>query len=199
MRNAGSKGGALPTLEDKLYARVARSVLQIEQGRQFAFFGIAGINKSQKDAVPSWVPDFSQFPALYPVHNAMCRYRVGGSDADEPDVEFSKDRSQRATELISCRSRGRQLAMSEKGRPMIVPSGAEKADEIVIFYNSRVPYLLRPVPGTEKHTLVGEAYVHGVVQGGYVVRETWRLQLGVCLSQLNETSMAILTSQLASI
>jgi hypothetical protein len=31
----------------------------------------------------------------------------------------------------------------EKGQPMIVPSGAEKGDEIVMFYGGRVPYLVR--------------------------------------------------------
>jgi len=66
-----------------------------------------------------------------------------GSDADQSDVEFSKDRSQRASELISGRIQGRQFAMSEKGQPMIVPSGAEKGGEIVMFYGGRVPYLLQ--------------------------------------------------------
>ncbi|KAK0738181.1 heterokaryon incompatibility protein-domain-containing protein [Schizothecium vesticola] len=305
--------------KDKLYGQVARCVLKEEIGRQFALFGIAGTNKPVSDAVPSWVPDLSQLPKLYPMDNALCRYRAGGGDADYADVVFSNDesqllvnayslgsvlevddknphisssrsaltpavsvaepgnvgvtrspaflqrsktamrawlesvcqlaasrsqgtitpnrnhpvlvapailrtlicdddnmecpaardtiedleiftldimhdnpptdtrmsflraarvrfsereqviRSQRSGELIARRTQGRQFAMSDRGYPMIVPGDAEEGDEIVIFAGSRVPYLLRSGVKIGTHTLVGEAYVHGVMQGEHLV------------------------------
>ncbi len=61
------------------------------------------------------------------------------------------------------------FAISKTGLTMIVPSGAKRGDVVVVFKGARVPYLLlRPIAasaGNTKYTLVGEAYVHGIMQG----------------------------------
>ncbi|KAK0620858.1 hypothetical protein B0T14DRAFT_522274 [Immersiella caudata] len=73
-------------------------------------------------------------------------------------------KSQRAGELIGRRTKGRQFAVSKTGHTMLVPNETMRDDVIVIFPGARVPYLLRPV-GEFKFELIGEAYVHGVMQG----------------------------------
>lgn len=75
--------------------------------------------------------------------------------------------SQKTFGLVMKRTKGRQFAVSDWRRLlMIVPSEAEKGDVIVIFPGARVPHLLRPVKGAEgRYTLVGEAYVHGIMRG----------------------------------
>ncbi|KAK4446963.1 hypothetical protein QBC34DRAFT_440477 [Podospora aff. communis PSN243] len=78
------------------------------------------------------------------------------------DVEL-RLKSQRVNELIGRRTRGRQFAVSTTGLTMLVPNQAKPNDVIVLFRGARVPYLLRPISG--KFQLVGEAYVHGVMQG----------------------------------
>ena len=50
----------------------------------------------------------------------------------------------------------------------MVPITAQKGDIVVIISGARVPYVLRPVPHTKdsiRYNLVGECYVHGIMQG----------------------------------
>ncbi|KAK0702808.1 hypothetical protein B0H67DRAFT_595143 [Lasiosphaeris hirsuta] len=94
-------------------------------------------------------------------------------------------KSQRAYGLIARRTKGRQFAMSKGGLIMIVPSQAKTGDVIVVFRGARVPYLLRPVPGIRerKYTLIGEAYVHGIMQGECFPESPDIASLGHCESE----------------
>ena len=45
------------------------------------------------------------------------------------------------------------------------PTSAETNDEIWIIRDSRIPFLLRPILGSENYQFVGPAYVHGIMFG----------------------------------
>lgn len=95
------------------------------------------------------------FPTL-----AQLRYRTKGS---EP---FTIRRDQ-AFEFI--RTTHRQLFQSTEGYLGIVPTTAQSGDEIMFLQVSPVPYVFRKTDRPGEYTLVGEAYVHGVMYG-----ELWR-------------------------
>jgi hypothetical protein len=67
----------------------------------------------------------------------------------------------------------RRFAVSENGYFCLLPCSTKKGDRIFIFPGGKVPFILRPVEKTEpgedeselKFTLVGDAYVHGVMDG----------------------------------
>lgn len=61
--------------------------------------------------------------------------------------------------------RGWKFAMLAGGYVGMVPITAQKSDLVVIIAGARTPYVVRPVPGTVRHNLVGECYVHGIMQG----------------------------------
>lgn len=45
------------------------------------------------------------------------------------------------------------------------PAALQEGDIIVVLLGGPVPYLLRPAAGLHTYTLVGECYVHGIMNG----------------------------------
>ena len=72
----------------------------------------------------------------------------------------------------------RQFAVTKKGFMALVPLGTRERDEICIFPGSRTPYILRRdsggngIHGDQCYRLVGEAYVHGFMDGEALVSGT---------------------------
>jgi hypothetical protein len=70
---------------------------------------------------------------------------------------------------------GRCFAVTEKGYMAIVPPGTKEGDMVCIFMGAQVPFIIRPRPvQTEEceglileqsYALVGECYVHGMMDG----------------------------------
>ena len=64
--------------------------------------------------------------------------------------------------------RGWKFAIFAGGYVGMVPITAQKSDLVVIIAGARAPYVVRRVPGTcnpFRYNLVGECYVHGIMQG----------------------------------
>lgn len=60
----------------------------------------------------------------------------------------------------------RRFAISHKGYFALVPRGTRHGDIIVVFEGACVPFVLRSMQnGEEGYELLGEAYVHGIMQG----------------------------------
>lgn len=91
---------------------------------------------------------------------------------------------------LRCWAYARKLARTESGRLALVPEHARPGDKVFVLYGGSVPYVLRPLPGRAKirgytvdndgvrgpvgatyvvaspmHQFVGEAYVHGIMDG----------------------------------
>lgn len=64
----------------------------------------------------------------------------------------------------------RRPFLSEQGYVGLAPSHAEVNDVIVIIYGAIVPFVLRDV-GNHRSELVGESYVHGIMDGEYVEKD----------------------------
>ncbi|KAF1998436.1 hypothetical protein P154DRAFT_407830, partial [Amniculicola lignicola CBS 123094] len=61
---------------------------------------------------------------------------------------------------------GRRIFVSEKGYLGTGVEEVKKGDLVYMVAGADVPYILRPVVGKEHtFTLVGEAYVHGIMDG----------------------------------
>jgi hypothetical protein len=46
-----------------------------------------------------------------------------------------------------------------------VSRDSQPGDIIVIFLGGKTPYLLRKYPSGDKYYLVGECYIHGMIEG----------------------------------
>ncbi|KAI0197180.1 hypothetical protein EV127DRAFT_4577 [Xylaria flabelliformis] len=71
-------------------------------------------------------------------------------------------------EAIIERSRtmlGRRFFITAKGLFGLAPAVAQKGDCVVVLFGGKVPYVLRGFPDTELYHLVGESYVHGIMDG----------------------------------
>ena len=65
----------------------------------------------------------------------------------------------------------RRYIFTERGRLVLGPLSVEIGDEVWILGGSGFPVVLRPVPstGVPRYRFVGQAYVHGVMQGEALV------------------------------
>jgi hypothetical protein len=72
---------------------------------------------------------------------------------------------------------GRRIFATKKGYLGITSESVEKGDTVWVLAGARTPYVLRNNRGEKKATVVGEAYVDGLMQGETVVHETERLIL----------------------
>lgn len=59
----------------------------------------------------------------------------------------------------------RRLFKTEKGYIGLAPSMARKGDGIALLNGSKVPLILRAAPESAHWTLIGDCYVHGIMQG----------------------------------
>jgi hypothetical protein len=61
----------------------------------------------------------------------------------------------------------RRPFMSEQGYVGLAPSHAEPGDVIIIIYGAIVPFIVRRLSNGQSQ-FVGEAYVHGIMDGEYI-------------------------------
>jgi hypothetical protein len=69
---------------------------------------------------------------------------------------------------IRCALTMRRFAITQKGYFALVPRGTREEDMIVVFEKACVPFVVRKASDDgagRQHELLGEAYVHGIMQG----------------------------------
>ncbi|KAH7010715.1 heterokaryon incompatibility protein-domain-containing protein [Macrophomina phaseolina] len=64
---------------------------------------------------------------------------------------------------------GRRFFLSSEGLIGLAPENAQKGDQIWVVNGGRMPLILRPLSGAQndRFNLVGDSYVHGIMQGEY--------------------------------
>lgn len=61
---------------------------------------------------------------------------------------------------------GRRFCITSKGRLCLAPAKVQNEDVVCLVQGAKVPFVIRPVAGTtNRFTLVGEAYLDGVMYG----------------------------------
>jgi len=60
---------------------------------------------------------------------------------------------------------GKALLRTENGYLGLGPRTMKEGDQIWVIEQARVPFVLRPIPETHYFQLVGECYVHGIMNG----------------------------------
>jgi hypothetical protein len=70
---------------------------------------------------------------------------------------------------LSLRSGGRKFALTRDEFFAIVPDGTQPGDVVCIFFGAQTPFVLRASPKSNAspkgYQLVGECYVHGIMEG----------------------------------
>ena len=62
--------------------------------------------------------------------------------------------------------RDRRLVVSSNGQIGLVPEEVMEGDVVCIFAGGPTPFIIRRHPGRDVYQHVGEAYVHGIIDGG---------------------------------
>ncbi|KXH32915.1 hypothetical protein CSIM01_07542 [Colletotrichum simmondsii] len=63
----------------------------------------------------------------------------------------------------------RRLFVTDQGLIGLAKLSAPVGDEVWVLAGGRVPYVMRPVEDTKKFSLVGDAYVHGLMDGSWSI------------------------------
>ncbi|CZR66519.1 uncharacterized protein PAC_16420 [Phialocephala subalpina] len=87
----------------------------------------------------------------------------------EPVAEMSivNTRSLEFDKLMEAACYGRRIAITEQGFLGLVPADAQARDEICILESVKVPLVLRRVPLSGDHHLIGESYLQGWMDGSW--------------------------------
>ncbi|RYP13678.1 hypothetical protein DL767_010630 [Monosporascus sp. MG133] len=73
--------------------------------------------------------------------------------------------------LVSHRLDGRRIFVSTKGFIGVGPDSVQADDRICILYGGVSPFILRPVSTERRYQLVGDAWVHGIMNGEFMMTD----------------------------
>ncbi|KAF5706220.1 Heterokaryon incompatibility protein [Fusarium globosum] len=90
-----------------------------------------------------------------------------------PEYLLQRDRSKgiKGLESFTSLTKSRRFAATDIGLVGYVPMRAKKGDLVCIFYGSEVPFVVRK-EAEGKYSLVGECYIHGIMEGQAIRFET---------------------------
>jgi hypothetical protein len=78
----------------------------------------------------------------------------------------NKERLYRINHLMGRTINARQFAVTKKGYMALVPLGTQEGDWVAVFSGAATPHVLRAVTeGGDEFQVVGDAYVHGLMDG----------------------------------
>ncbi|KAF2105549.1 hypothetical protein BDV96DRAFT_655494 [Lophiotrema nucula] len=94
--------------------------------------------------------------------------RVQRSAADGGNEEPTVDKQAQLMahqfgKAVDHMSTGKHLGVTEKGYLCLLSDGCQPNDLVSVLRAGRTPYILRPA-GNGKFTILGEAYVHGLMK-----------------------------------
>lgn len=73
-------------------------------------------------------------------------------------------------------SRGRCFFINTERYMGLAPQATQPGDRICILYGRRTPYIQRPHPNKSTYRLIGDAYVHGIMDGeAFELRDKYSL------------------------
>lgn len=98
-------------------------------------------------------------------YQAVMRQRKDGEAASAATAEGAK-----YVDIARCKMHDRRPFRTSSGRLAIGPDHARKGDSVWIFPGADVPFVLRDV-GSGWWKVVGEAYVHGIMDGEMMARD----------------------------
>jgi hypothetical protein len=110
------------------------------------------------------------------------------NDSDpSQNAQDREDETQQCTDrpnpvlTIATICKGRTLFVTEDGRIGVGPDILQKGDEICIFYGAHTPFVVRPIKSVlvnvgNYYQLVGECYVHGLMDGEAMEMEELQAQ-----------------------
>jgi hypothetical protein len=102
---------------------------------------------------------------------ALLRHLCGGSEgfleavAEVETPQLSMPRLNALSYHMTLLFQNRKLVKTSEGDLAMGPDTLEVGDEACILFGGRVPFILRPDPNRSSHRLVGEAYVHQLMDG----------------------------------
>jgi hypothetical protein len=107
----------------------------------------------------------TRLAAIIPL-STLLRYLPLGKSYHK-DENILHNISNEAARYIAMMIKNRSFFVTKRGYIGIGPDTMEPGDMMCTLFGSTVPFILRPVEGSEKFRLIGESYVHGSWTGSY--------------------------------
>lgn len=127
----------------------------------------------------SWSNILGEFPHRVDASSAILKTLCARDDLDPSKLRFPENK-QRFEHEVKDVGFNRCLFATDKGGFGIGPLITRPGDVCCVFFGADVAFVLRPTSGTSGYRLLGEAFVHGVMNGeiegmlqrGQVVQQT---------------------------
>jgi hypothetical protein len=100
--------------------------------------------------------------------STLLRYLPLGKSYHNDPTTLSNISNETARNIAGSIS-SRSFFVTKRGYIGIGPDTMKHGDTVCTLFGSTVPFILRPVKGSEKFRLIGESYVHGIMDG-----ELWK-------------------------
>lgn len=84
---------------------------------------------------------------------------------------WSPERASRFDASRVATGHGRKLFVTTQGRVGIGPALMTTTDVIIIAYGGETPYVLRQIPDTQEYLLIGDCYIHNLMDGTATPKE----------------------------
>ena len=91
--------------------------------------------------------------------------RTDRSDIAEDCQEITVTRVRKWYTYMSMATTGRKFFISEEGWLGLAPSNSAPGDRIVLLEGGKTPFILRPTHVEGQFKILGDAYVHGIMDG----------------------------------
>jgi hypothetical protein len=102
------------------------------------------------------------------LHSTLLRYLPVGKSYHKDEI-ILHNISNEAARRIAIHICNRSFFVTKRGYIGIGPNTMKSGDIVCTLFGSTVPFILRAVEGSEKFRLLGESYVHGIMDG-----ELWK-------------------------
>lgn len=118
-------------------------------------------------------PNYPDYEISSPIARKRSRTTPPRTSRDSPILDGKRFEMVAVEEAITTATTDRRFFLTEKGYMGLGPKAMRKGDVVFILRGGQVPFLLRPagrenvprVGEVDTHVLVGDCYVHGIMDG----------------------------------
>jgi hypothetical protein len=156
--------------ERETYLSVQRGIEQVRQkleGEDVAdlamlhiLYGYADISELERGQ-----PGFSALESFRATWDDICSHFSQSPVSEIFEVQAQSRHAMQVLDEQDYSIYGRRLFTSANKRLILAPDFVKPGDVVAILFGGYGPYILRPVPNTNRYQYVGDAHVHGLMNG----------------------------------
>ncbi|KAL1607978.1 Folylpolyglutamate synthetase [Paraconiothyrium brasiliense] len=99
---------------------------------------------------------------------------------EEASRSFYYQKSRAYQKILRAFGKGRRFFVTQTGYLGLGPDSVEAGDEVYIISGASIPFVLRPTGGSRSYKIIGETYVHGIMDGEFMQKRPEMTTVDLC-------------------